>query len=178
MYFLRDLGKIKEGETILINGASGAVGTNAVQLAKYFGAHVAGICSTDNIDIVKSLGADEVIDYKKEDISLINKKYDLVMDNVGNISIKKGKEMLNENGRFLQVVSDLPGLIQGMMAGKQVLNGTAPERKEDIILLSSLQNEGKLKVIIDSSYSLDNIVEAHKKADTGHKTGNIIINIK
>lgn len=172
LYFLKNKAKIQQGQKILINGASGAVGTNAIQVAKYYGADVTGVCSTSNVDLVKSIGADQVIDYKKENLFDIDKKYDIVMDTVGNISIGQGKKLLAENGVLALVVAGLPEMIR---SGKKVITGSADEKKEDLELLCELFSKGKLKVLIDKVYNFEDIVEAHRHADTGHKRGNIVL---
>ncbi|MCA9381024.1 NAD(P)-dependent alcohol dehydrogenase [Candidatus Dojkabacteria bacterium] len=184
IYFLKDLADIKEGQTVLINGASGAVGTAAIQIAKNLGAHVIGVCSTANVELVKSLGADEVIDYKKEDIFNLNNKYDVVVETVGNISIKKGKYLLKENGKLVLVVSSFADLLRASLLkhsvdGKriQVLQGTALEKKDYLTYLIELFNQNKFKVIIDKTFSLDEMAEAHKYVETGHKAGNVVINV-
>ncbi len=176
LYFLRDVAKIKSGQTILINGASGAVGTNAVQLAKYFGAKVTAICSTKNIDLVKSLGADKVIDYTKENYLDTEDNYDFVMDAVGNMKTDEATSKLNPQGKFLLVVGDLKGMLKAAFS-KNILQGTSPEKKEDLEFLADLMKDGKLKAIIDSTFTLDQIVEAHHKIDSGHKVGNIVIKV-
>lgn len=172
LYYLRDLAKIKEGQKILINGASGAVGTNAIQLAKYYGAEVTAVCSSANHELVKSLGADYVIDYNKENFLEKDQKYDLILDTIGSLPIRETKERLNENGLLLLVVAGLRDMI---FPGKNVVQGTAPERKEDLVFLLELVTSGKLKVVIDRVYKLEEIVEAHKHVDTGHKKGNVVI---
>ncbi|MCA9386869.1 NAD(P)-dependent alcohol dehydrogenase, partial [Candidatus Dojkabacteria bacterium] len=184
IYFLKELANIQEGQTVLINGASGAVGTAAVQIAKDLGGYVIGVCSSKNADLVKSLGADEVIDYKKEDIFNLNKKYDVVVETVGNISIKKGKYLLKENGKLVLVVSNFADLLRANLLkhkveGKniQVLQGTALEKKDYLEYLIKLFKQNKFKVIIDKSFTLDEMVKAHSYVETGHKTGNVVINV-
>jgi NADPH:quinone reductase-like Zn-dependent oxidoreductase len=174
LYYFRDLAKIKKGQKILINGASGAVGTNAIQLAKYYGAEVTAVCSDLNHDLVKSLGADKVINYTKENFLLSNQKYDLILDTVGNLTLNQTREKLNENGFLLMVVAGLKDII---FSKQNVLEGTTPEKKEDIEFLIELINSSKLKVVIDKVYKLDEIVEAYKHVDTGHKKGNIVVSI-
>lgn len=174
LYYLRDLAGIKAGQTILINGASGAVGTNAIQLAKYYGAEVTAVCSAENHDLVKSLGADKVIDYKKVDFLADPEKYDLILDTIGSLDVNKARERLTENGRLLLVVAGLKDMI---LPKSGVLQGTAPEKKEDLSFLLKLVTEGKLKAVIDKVYPLDKIVEAHRHVDTGHKKGNVVVTL-
>lgn len=184
LYFLRDLGRIKKGETILINGASGSVGTNAVQLAKYYGATVTAVCSTKNIKLVKSLGADKVVDYTKEDVSKAG-TFDVVFTAAPSLSSDDLISLSKSNARILLVITDLSGMLKAQFPflrkkstkPVQFINGTAPERKEDLNFLLKLMESKKLKTVIDKEYSLDEIVEAHRYADTGHKAGNVIITV-
>lgn len=184
LYFLRDLGRLKKGETILINGASGAVGTNAVQLAKYYGAKVTAICSTKNVALVKSLGADKVIDYTKEDVSQIG-TFDVVFTSAPGLDTDDLIALSKPNGRVLLVLTDLAGMLKAKLPflrkksskSIQFIDGTAPERKDDIAFLVDLMEKKKLKAVIDKEYPLTEIVEAHSYADTGHKAGNLIINL-
>jgi len=184
LYFLRDLAGLKKDETILINGSSGSVGTNAVQLAKYYGAKVTAVCSTKNIELIKSLGADEVIDYTKEDVSKIG-TFDVVLTAAPGLETNDLISLAKPNGRVLLVLTDMMGMLRAKLpflrtrSSKtvQLIDGIAPERREDIRFLVELIIKKKLKVVIDREYSLDQIVEAHRYADTGHKAGNIIINI-
>jgi NADPH:quinone reductase-like Zn-dependent oxidoreductase len=174
LYFLRDLGHIKSGETVLINGASGAVGTNAVQLAKYYGAQVTAVCSADSYELVKSLGADTVIDYKKVNFLKEKEKYDVIVDTVGNLPISEARKCLTDSGRLLLLVAGLKDII---FPQKNVRQGTAPEKPEDLEFLSKLVVDQKLKVVLGKVYKLDQIVEAHKYIDTGHKKGNVVVSM-
>ena len=151
---------IKKGQKILINGASGSLGTYAIQLAKYYGAKVTGVCSTPNLEWVKSLGADKVIDYTKEDFTKSGETYDIVYDAVMKTKRSRCKDLLKDNGIFLN-------------------NMKTPKIKdEDLIFLKELIEKGKLKPVIDRTYTLDQIIEAHRYLDKGHKKGNVIIKIK
>ena len=153
-------GNIKPQQKVLINGASGSVGTFAVQIAKYFfNANVTGVCSTKNIQLVKSLGADEVIDYLQEDFTQMDQSYDVIFDAVGKLTQTEAKKALNKNGVFLTVKT------------------TTKETEESLSALVSLFDSGKLKVIIDSRYPLEQVVDAHRKVETGHKIGNVIISV-
>jgi NADPH:quinone reductase-like Zn-dependent oxidoreductase len=174
LFFLRDKVKIQKGHKVLINGASGAVGTNAVQIAKYYGAEVTGVCSTTNVDFVKTLGADNIIDYTKQDLLSVDDKYDVILDTVGNISIDNGLRLLSQNGVFVVVVGALSDLLS---LNKKVVKGTASEKVEDLNFLADLVEQNKLRVVIDKVYSFENIVEAHRYASTGHKRGNVILQI-
>jgi len=185
LYFLRDLAHLKKDETILINGASGSVGTNAVQLAKYYGAKVTAVCSTKNLALVKSLGADKVIDYTKQDVSEVG-TFDVVFTAAPGLGTDDLLALSKPNGRVLLVLTDLMGMLKAKLPflqknfskKVQFIDGIAPERKEDIHFLAELMEKKKLKVVIDKEYSLDEIVEAHRHADTGHKVGNIVVNIQ
>jgi NADPH:quinone reductase-like Zn-dependent oxidoreductase len=179
--YLKNKGKIERGERVLIIGASGAVGSAAVQLAKHFGAQVTGVCSTANLELVKSIGADQVIDYTKEDFTKNGATYDIVLDAAGTTSFFASKGSLNEHGRLLMVVAGLPEMAQipwaAMTSSKKVSAGPAAERAEDVHFLKELAEAGELKPVIDRRYPLERIVEAHAYVDTGHKRGNVVINV-
>jgi len=179
LFFLRDKGNIQPGNKILIYGASGAIGTYAVQLAKYFGAHVTGVCSTTNLELVKSLGADKVIDYTKEDYSESGEMYDLVLDTVGKTSFSQCRKSLKQKGVFLPVSMDLKELVQivwtSMTRGKRVKGGVAGESVEDLDLFKELIVAGKLKPVIDKCYPLEQTAKAFRYVEKGHKKGNVVI---
>ncbi|MFZ2412451.1 MAG: NAD(P)-dependent alcohol dehydrogenase [Candidatus Methanoperedens sp.] len=182
LYFIRDLGNIQAGQKVLINGASGGIGTFAVQLAKYYGAEVTGVCSTTNLEMVKSLGADKVIDYTKEDFTKNGETYDVIFDVVGKTSFSRCKSLLKKNGVYLVNLIELPELIQILwtsMIGnsKKVKGGMAVARVEDLFFLKELMEAGKLKPIIDRCYPLEQTAEAFRYVEKGHKKGNVVITV-
>lgn len=175
LHFLRR-GNVGEGQRVLVYGASGAVGTAAVQLAKAFGAEVVGVCSTANLDLVKSLGADEVIDYTKEDYTR-PAAYDVIFDTVGKSSFLRCMKSLKRGGIYLSALALLPVLrrLWASMAGKRFVGGIATTKPGDIDFLKDLMEEGTLRPVIDRSYPLEQIVEAHRYVERGHKRGNVVI---
>ena len=182
LFFLRDKGHIQPGHQVLINGASGGVGTFAVQLAKAFGAQVTGVCSTANLELVKSLGADKIIDYTKEDFTQSNETYDIIFDTVGKSSFSRCKSSLKPEGVFLAPVWGLKELVQmlwtSIASSKKVVIGVTVDRKQDLILLKELIEAGKIKSVIDRRYSLEQIAEAHRYVDQGHKKGHVAITLE
>jgi NADPH:quinone reductase-like Zn-dependent oxidoreductase len=168
------LGKLASGETVLINGASGAVGAMAVQLAKHTGAEVTAVCSAANADLVRSLGADHVIDYTAEDFTRSGQRYDVIMDNHGNAPYARVKGSLEPGGRFLMVIGDLWQMLAATRQ-KAVVSGTAPITADDYRTLMSLAERGELKPVIDSVLPFAQIVEAHRRVDSGHKVGSVVL---
>jgi NADPH:quinone reductase-like Zn-dependent oxidoreductase len=181
LYFLRTKANIQNGQRVLINGASGGVGVFAVQLAKHFGAEVTGVCSTKNMDLVKSLGADRVIDYTKEDFTKEkNQKYDIIFDAVGKSSFSKCKKLLTKGGIYLHTVPSYKLFIQMLWTSKigkkKVITGIA-SNVDNLLLLKELIESNKLQVIIDRTYHLEQIVDAHAYAEKGHKVGSVVITL-
>ncbi|MGH2436410.1 MAG: NAD(P)-dependent alcohol dehydrogenase [bacterium] len=174
-------GKLQSGERVLVNGASGGVGTAAVQLAKHFGADVTGVCSTANLALVRSLGATHVIDYTKEDFTRNGETYDVIFDTAGTAPFSRSKGSLEERGRLLLILGNLPSMLQipwvSLTSSKRVIAGTAAERPDDLRFLGELAQAGKFRPVIDRRYRFDQIVEAHRYVDTGRKRGNVIITL-
>jgi NADPH:quinone reductase-like Zn-dependent oxidoreductase len=168
---------------VLIYGASGSLGTAAIQLAKYFGAEVTGVCSTANVELVKSLGADKVIDYTKEDFTKSGLFYDIIFDTTGKSPFSGCIRSLKQRGIYLRAVHmTLSPFVQGLWtsitSSKKVIGGVATERKENLVFLKELIEAGKMKPVIDRHYSLEEIAEAHRYVDKGHKKGNVAITVR
>jgi NADPH:quinone reductase-like Zn-dependent oxidoreductase len=179
LYFLKK-GNIQPGQKVLINGASGVVGTFAVQLAKHFGAEATGVCSTRNVELVKSLGADQVIDYTQEDFTKNGECYDIIFDAAGKTTFSQCKTALKNKGIYLHTVIVLPeikGWWYAMTSGKQVIGGTAATTTEALVFLRELMEIGKLKPVIERCYPLEQMVEAHRYVEQGHKQGNVVITV-
>lgn len=175
-------GKLRSEEKVLINGASGGVGTAAVQLARYFGAHVTGVCGTANVELVRSLGADQVIDYTADDFTQSGETYDVIVDTVGTAPFSRSKGSLNAQGRLLLVVGALPDMLMipwvAMTGTKKIIAGPAAERAEDLRFLAELAEAGNFKPVIDRRYPFEQIAEAHRYVDTGRKKGNVVITLE
>ena len=181
LHFLRKA-NIQRGQQVLIYGASGAVGTAAVQLAKHFGAEVTGVCSTTNLEMVKSLGADKVVDYTKEDFTEKGETYDVIFDTVGMSPFSGSVRSLKKNGYYLRAVHmSLSAIVQGrwtsMTSDKKVIGGVASDTIEDLIFLRTLIEKGQLKAVIDRTYRLEQTAEAHRYVEKGHKKGNVLITV-
>lgn len=179
LVFLRDIGKLQAGQKILINGASGGVGTFAVQLAKYYGAEVIGVCGSSNVEQVKALGADQVIDYTKEDFTIKKEEYDIIYDVVNKISFSQCKGSLKPKGLYLAGAGQelFHMILTSLVDGKKIKTVDAVPSVENLNFLKKLLQSGDLKVVIDRSYTLENIVEAFKYVETGHKKGSVIIDV-
>jgi len=169
-------------QKVLIYGASGSLGTFAVQLARYFGAEVTGVCSTTNLELVKSLGTDKVIDYTKEDFTKSGQTYDVIYDTVGKSSFSRSKSSLKQRGIYLTSVPTLAIILQklwtSIVSNKKVIFWAMSDKTEDLIFLKVLIEAGKLKSVIDRRYPLEQITEAHSYVDKGHKKGNVVITLE
>jgi NADPH:quinone reductase-like Zn-dependent oxidoreductase len=175
---------IQGGQRVLINGASGAIGSATVQLVKYFGADVTAVCSTKNVELVKSLGADKVIDYTKEDFTKDDQMYDVVFDSVGKSSFSRCKPLLKPGGIYFSselgymAQNLILALITPIIGNKKVMFPIPKHSKEDIVLFKGLIEAGKFKGIIDRCYPLEEIVEAYKYVEAGQKVGNVVITVE
>jgi NADPH:quinone reductase-like Zn-dependent oxidoreductase len=185
--FLRDKGNIQSGQTVLIYGASGSVGAAAVQLARYYGAEVTGVCSTTNLEWVKSLGADQVIDYTQEDFTENGKTYDIIFDTVGKRSFSECKGSLTDEGIYLSTVPTPVIMLQALWSAKSgskkvkfAATGlrSASEKIKDLVFLTELIETGKIKPVIDRCYPLEQMAEAHRYVEKGHKKGNVVITLE
>ncbi len=179
--YLRDFGKLKSSEKILIVGASGDLGVLGVQLAKYYGAEVTGVCSTPNVPLVKSLGADKVIDYTSTNFLQNGEVYDMIYDTIGVTKFSECKNSLTKNGRLLLAAAGMPQYLQvlttSMSGGKKVVTGVAMFNKQDLKVLTDLVELEKIKPVIGKRFPLANTAEAHIYVDSGRKVGSAIINI-
>ncbi len=184
--FLRDKGNIRSEQTVLIYGASGSVGSAAVQLAKYYGADVTGVCSTTNLEWVKSLGADQVIDYTQEDFTKNSKTYDIIFDTVGKRSFSDCKGSLTDKGIYLATAPTPEIMFQAIWTAKSgskkvkfAATGLRPssEKIKYLVFLSELIEAGKIIPVIDRCYPLEQIADAHRYVETGHKKGNVVITV-
>jgi NADPH:quinone reductase-like Zn-dependent oxidoreductase len=188
---VRDKGKIQPGQKVLINGASGGVGTFAVQIAKNFGADVTGVCSTRNVDLVKSLGADQVIDYTKEDFTKSDQKYDVILDNVANHSLSENRKVLTPNGKYVMIGGGsanqqgwigsmgqpLKALLMKPFVSQQMGMMMAELKQSDLQFLAGLMQSGKLKPVIDRTYKLEQVPDAIRYVEQGHARGKVVISV-
>lgn len=179
LYFLQNLGQIRAGQEILIIGASGAIGSAAVQLAKHFGATVTGVCSGANVQLVKSLGADTVIDYTREDFTKNGKTYDLIFDVVGATTFDRCQHTLKPDGTFLQNIMELIDVARAcwtsIAGGRKIKGGVAINNLDRMSVIAKLVTAGKLRPVIDRTYPFEQIAEAFKLVEQGHKKGSVVI---
>jgi NADPH:quinone reductase-like Zn-dependent oxidoreductase len=181
LHFLRK-GNIQSGQKVLINGSGGSIGTFAVQLVKYFGAEVTGVDSTGKLDMLRSISADQVIDYTQEDFTKSGETYDVIFDVVGKSSFSGCIRSLKKEGIYLSanpgLSSSVRGLWTSMTSSKKVIVGTASYKTEDLIFLKELIEAGKITSVIDRRYPLEQIVEAHRYVEKGGKKGNVVITLE
>jgi len=178
--FLRR-GKVGRGEKVLVNGASGGVGTAAVQLARHLGADVTGVCSTANIELVRSLGAERVIDYTQEDFTRQGERWDVILDTAGTAPFSRVEGSLKDGGRLLVVLGSMADNLlapwRSLTSGRRVIAGVARARAEDLRLFAKLAEAGELRAVIDRRFPFDRIAEAHAHVDAGHKRGNVVVEV-
>lgn len=174
-------GRIRRGDAILVNGASGSVGTAAIQLARHFGAHVTGVCSTANVELVRRLGADAVIDYTRENVADAGATYDLIMDTAGTLPFQRAEPLLRPGGRLLQVLGGMPDLLRvpwvSLTTDKKLIAGPAMGRAEDLRFIAELADAGTFTPVIDRTVPFALIAEAHRYVDQGHKKGNVVVTV-
>jgi NADPH:quinone reductase-like Zn-dependent oxidoreductase len=190
---LRDKGEIQAGQKVLINGASGGVGTFAVQIAKSFGTEVTGVCSTRNLELVQSIGADHVIDYTKEDFTKTDQRYDLIFDLVGNHSFSERRRILNPNGicvmagvggagwhdgMAMRLAGELNAYVRSRFVSQKFITYIAQFNKKDMTILGDLMQAGKVTPVIDRTYKLNETPEALRYLETGHARGKVVINLE
>ncbi len=174
--------KLQRDERVLVNGASGGVGTAAVQLARHFGAEVTGVCSTSNVELVRALGASHVIDYTQADFTQNGEAYDLIVDTAGSAPFSRCNGSLKSGGRLLMVLAGLPEMLRApwvsMTSSKKIIAGPASACVDDLHFLAGLAEAGEFKPVVDRCYPFEQIVEAHRYVDAGHKRGNVIISLE
>jgi NADPH:quinone reductase-like Zn-dependent oxidoreductase len=172
--------KIRQGEKVLIYGASGSIGTFAVQIAKSFGAHVTGVCGPDSQELVRSLGADNLVDYTKTDFTKRGETYDVIFDTKGKVAFSKVRGSLRGSGRYLSANPGLSDRLSGILSSKQgvrIILEPSAQRPEDLGYLKTLIEAGKVRTVIDRRYPLEQMPEAHRYVDRGHKKGNVVITV-
>jgi NADPH:quinone reductase-like Zn-dependent oxidoreductase len=179
LHFLRK-GNIQSGEKVLINGAGGSIGTMAIQLARYFGAEVTAVDSTGKLDMLRSIGADQVIDYTREDFTKSGKTFDVIFDVVGKSSFSHSSRSLKQNGRYLLANPGLSHMIRGRrtLSNKKIVFGAANHTTGDLIFLKELVEAGTIESVIDRRYPLEQMAEAHSYVETGHKKGSVVITVE
>ncbi|MCJ7537990.1 MAG: NAD(P)-dependent alcohol dehydrogenase [Anaerolineales bacterium] len=181
LHFLRK-GNIQSGQKVLINGAGGSIGTMGIQLAKHYGAEVTAVDSTGKLDMLRSIGADQVIDYTQEDFTKSDQTYDVIFDVVGKSSFSGSIKSLKQNGCYLLANPGLSQMVRGgwtsMRSSKNVISGAASHKTGDLIFIKKLIEMGKIKSVIDRRYPLEQIAEAHRYVETGHKKGDVVITVE
>jgi NADPH:quinone reductase-like Zn-dependent oxidoreductase len=181
LYFLRDKAKLQAGQRVLVVGASGSIGTYAVQLAKHFGAEVTGVCSGANVELVRELGATDVIDYTREDFTRRDETWDVVFDTVGVGSFGRCRRVLTPRGCYVVTTGLHNYLLEAwtrIRGGKRVITGMSVDKTEALPLIAKLVDDGTLRIVIDRVYDLDEIVQAHRYVDSGRKRGNVVVEVR
>jgi NADPH:quinone reductase-like Zn-dependent oxidoreductase len=182
LYLLTNKADIQDGQKVLINGASGGIGSAALQIAKHYGAEVTGVCGTPRIEMLKTLGADKVIDYTQEDFAQSGETYDLIFDILGKSSFSHCKDLLAPNGRYLRASFKVKQLLEmlwtSMSSSKKVICALAPGSTEDLISVKELIEAGKIKVVIDKSFPLEQTAAAHRYVESGLKKGHVVITVQ
>jgi NADPH2:quinone reductase len=181
LFFLKDKAGLQAGQHVLINGASGSIGTYAVQIAKHLGAEVTGVCGPNNVALVESLGADHVIDYSDQDFTKHTGTYDIVFDAVGRSSFRQCRASLKDDGKYLStngLTNMAWSLWTSLRGGKRVVAGISVHKGEALNLVKNLVEAGTLRVLVDKTYSLDEAAEAHRYVDRGHKKGNVVLSVE
>ncbi len=179
LIFLRDFAKLKPGEKVLVLGATGGVGVYAVQLARHFGAEVTAVCSTDHVELAASLGADRVIDYRKEDYAATGERWDLILDPVGATDYATAKRALSPNGRFVPLEFGPREVFQSLLArlvgGPRLVFGISSDSRQDVEYVAGLLATGEIRPVIDGTWPFSEIVEAYRRVETRHKTGSVVL---
>jgi NADPH:quinone reductase-like Zn-dependent oxidoreductase len=182
LHFLTGAGQLKSGESLLVIGGSGAVGSAAVQIGKHLGAHVTAVCSGANAPLVTALGADAVIDYRTQDFMASGMRWDVILDTVGDATAGSCRSLLNKGGRLLLIVAGLGQMlaapIQSMFGGVKIAAGPAPDNAENLLRLKDICEEGGFRPVIDSRFALGAIADAHRRVDTGRKTGSVVVRMR
>jgi NADPH:quinone reductase-like Zn-dependent oxidoreductase len=180
LHFLRDKGAIAAGQRVLVIGAAGCVGSAAVQLARHFGAEVTAVTSAANHELARSLGAERAIDYHTTDFAGEGRQYDLILDAVNATTFARARSALAPAGRLLMVAAEVPGMLRAattILGGQKACAGMAPERLEDVQFLAELAERGEYRPVVDSVYPLEEIVTAHRRAESGRKRGSVVVEV-
>ncbi len=181
LFFLKEKVNIQKGQKVLINGASGSIGTFAVQLAKYFGAEVTGVCSTKNVALALSLGAENVIDYTKKDFTSMEKRYDIIFDTVGKSSFTICRNALTYNGKYITTLMSFKHVLQSILTKfrnkQKVIFAMSVNKTEALNFIRILIEDGKLTTIIDRQFRMEELPDAHTYVESGHKKGNVVITL-
>lgn len=180
LHFLRDKGRIRAGQRVLILGASGSVGSAAVQLARHFGAEVTGVSSAANHDLLRDLGVHRALDYRTQDFATTGDRYDLILDTVNATTFSHARPALSPRGRFLMVAADLPamlGSLATLFSAQKAISSVGPERREDVRFLADLAAKGEFRPVIDCTLPFRDVQAAHARVESGRKRGNVVLKI-